>query len=1452
MVFRVSATAWLLSASVFATAAGAVGVGLRTDAGRDVLARYGIAVLNDVVHGTAEVGQVTGTLTDGLEARDVVIRGEDGTLLAHLPEVTLRYRMSDFFSARFAVGRVVLREPHINIIKLPNGRLNYQEVLGLGGPSGGGPAPLVAFRGVEIIGGSVLIRNPTDVSGGAEFETEMVDGRLMRVRRIDDLNATVSYARVSSPFPGENGLRFDIDELTARFSDPALDIRSLRGRMEIDGDSLKLDLSRFVLPESETQLSGTIKWPPGGVRLALDFDATRLAVEDARPFAQGLPWGLVGSGRLTITSLDADRIRVRVAPLRLEGPNGGGELVGDFGIVVHKGEGWTLENTDLAFDALAIDYLRPMMDSIPFAGALSGHLLANGPSDSLNLELSVSFRDTAVTGAPVSHVRGAGILALGGEDGFAFDRFLVDSADIALGTVRRLVPVAQLRGRLGAAGSLNGSWRHVLFRGVARHQDGEHAASVAVGTVRLDSRTDTVGVWTDLRLDSLDLSGVHPSYPRVPRSGTFAGTLWTSGYADSLAFRLDVAGPPGRLEAAGDLVLLEANTAVRNLNARFQALDIAALEPAAPPTELYGRVVGGVISASGAGPVGAFTVTLDTSFVAGTPLDSVGGTVRLGDSLLFVDSLNVRGPSISVVADGRLGMTGSTQGTLRAQAHIDSLGAIESLLQARFREIDRDSVFSRMTGEVDAELSVTGSWGRYNASLVLDVPFATSTGGALEGLTVRGTWPSAADGQVVIAGTLDSIVNGRFVYTDVELDVTGRRNAAEWFARARIGTEGSWLARGRTVVDSGATRIPIDFLGLLLPTHRWFVDPGAIVTVRKTGYELDSVTIRSEDGAAHLSLDGTIPRGGAVGQLVGSVVGLPLTDVAGLVQRDVGNVAGLVGGTMLLGGTATAPVWQASMQLNDGQFGAFRTPLLEVTAGYSDRRLRGEGVLWRLAERILTLDFDLPLDLALEGAAERQLPGRLSINAVADGVDLAFTEFMTPAVRNAVGRLDADFGITGSWDDPQLTGDLTVSDAGAFIPALGVTHHAVDGHLMLSGDTILVDRLTLRSGQGEAEVEGFVRLEALTRPITNLQITTDRFRMIDVPNFLALTASGNLSLEGPVFGATLTGHSTITDGELYFADIVEKQIINLGDTLYASLIDTSLIREEGLGAAFQNRMLDSLRVDSLTLEMGADVRLLSSEADIQLTGQVLVGKVADQYRFDGTLNTPRGTYRLPFGRGIGAAELIVREFDVMGGGVQYFGTPDLNAAVDIDAEYPVRTTRGEDITVFVNVGGTLYAPQLTLTSDVRPALPENEIISYLLFNAPSVEALGGRVTVGGFALSQLFGAFSTGFVNPLISDLGLPLDYIRIRPPGEGLSGTEIALGWQVSERTFVTLSPRICQQQQRGLTSNFGASLEYRFSQNWHFAASRDAVNACTLLGTPSRQLKSQFGLDVFWEKRY
>ncbi|MCZ6915924.1 MAG: translocation/assembly module TamB [Gemmatimonadetes bacterium] len=1442
----------MLTATVAGTALGAGVVGLRTETGREVLTRYGVSVLNEVVHGTADVGEVSGTLHDGLTVRDVVIRGEDGTLLVYFPEVILRYSLLDFLSARIALGRVVLIQPQLNIVRLPNGRYNYEEVLGLGGSGGGGGRkPLVAFRRAEIHGATVVIRNPTEPSDDPRVETELTNEGLMRVRRIDDLNATVSYARISSPFPGENALRFDIEELSARFSDPALDIRSMRGRLEIDGDSIALDLSRFALPGSDVSLRGTLRWPGGDLLLSLDIDARRWAMDDIRPFVDDVPWGLVGDGRATVTSLDGDRLRVHIDPMRLRGPAGGGEVAGRFDILV-TGEGWTLGDTELRFDTLAVDYLRPMLDSIPFDGWLTGRLLVSGPSDSLQTDVSLWFRDGLVAGTPETHLRGRGTVSLGTEGGFGFDRFLLDSSDIDLGTVRRVVPPVELQGRVALIGELNGPWGNTTFEGTAQHRHGNGPISVARGVVRLDHRTDTVGVWAQLELDSLRFAGVHASYPRLPERGVFGGRATLSGFADSLGFRIDAEGPPGRVVATGYLVLLPDVLGVQNLNAQVRRLSLGDLESMFPPTELYGRVHGGVSSDSAAGLVGELSIVLDASFAAGSPIDGMRGVVRFENRMIFADSLRLTGPSMTLIAHGGLGLIDARPGVLRVLADVDSLATIEPLLRERFPRLEQDSIFTRMIGSVDAEVTLAGSIDEFEADIVVSVPLATSVGAWLEGLDVRATLPASPRGALSVVGRADSLALGRYAYSDLELSMSGRRNAATWLGRVRLGSEGSWIAWGRTEVDSGQIRIPVEFMGLLLPTHRWFLEPGAVVTVTDSALDLANVLIKSEDGGAWVEMEGQIPRGGATGSLSGSWVRLPLSDVWGLAQLDTEHVGGDVGGTLELSGSATAPVWHAAFQVNDGRFRSFRIPLLETTVGYENQRLVAEGTIWRLAQPILTLDLDLPLDLALEGAEQRQLPGPLTINATADGVDLSLMELVTPLVRNAVGQLDANVGITGTWREPQLTGTLALTDAGAFLPGLGVTHENISGSVVLAGDTIRVDRLVIGSGGGTAEITGFVRLQDLTQPIVELGIVANQFRTLDVPDFLAFTMTGDLSLDGPIFGATLRGRGTLSETDLYFADLIQKRIINLEDTLYAfspSFIDRELLREEGLLAALQIRLLDSLRIEDLALEMGSNVRLLSTEADIALTGRLLIGKVADQYRFDGTLNAPRGTYRLSFGSSAGLGELIVREFTVTGGQVQYFGTPDLNAGLNIDARYNLRTTKGEDLTIFVNVGGTLYAPDLTLSSDFRPPLPEDEVISYLLFNAPSVEALGGQEL--GFLRSQLLGALSSQIGGLLISDLGVPLSYLSIRPPSQGLSGTEVALGWQIGPKTYVTLSPRICQQQEV-FHPDLGASVEYRFTQNWLFSASRDPVNTCSVLGGPSRAIKSQLGVDLFWEKRY
>jgi hypothetical protein len=110
------------------------------------------------------------------------------------------------------------------------------------------------------------------------------------------------------------------------------------------------------------------------------------------------------------------------------------------------------------------------------------------------------------------------------------------------------------------------------------------------------------------------------------------------------------------------------------------------------------------------------------------------------------------------------------------------------------------------------------------------------------------------------------------------------------------------------------------------------------------------------------------------------------------------------------------------------------------------------------------------------------------------------------------------------------------------------------------------------------------------------------------------------------------------------------------------------------------------------------------------------------------------------------------------------------------------------------------------------------------------------------------------FEYAVITDLGIPLDLLQIRPGEVGgrFAGMEIAIGKQfdlLGTTAFLTASPRYCPQ--KGIIENVGASLEFRLSRQWLFATSVDPSRGCEVLARSARDLY-QFGLDFFWEKSF
>lgn len=1424
----------------FATAA------LGTGAGRDLLVRSGLDWANRALAGSLSVARVEGSFTRGLVVRDLVLADSSGAAVVRLPEAELRYRLRDLLSGRIVLGRLRLASPEVNLIEDRQGRYTLERVLRLDQPGSSGRRPLIAFRDVDIRDGAVRIRSAAPAGAGASSE-----------RTITGLHARLAYLRLSSPLPGEQSVRADLDALEATFSEPALALRGARGRIELAGDSLVLDLDEARLPATAASLKGTVRWPADTLLFDLEAKASRFATEDLRWLVPALPRGLSGRGQAAIHSTSGDVLEVRLSDLAVSGRGGGGSLRGTLALVLGPGSHRSLLPTDLETENFDLEYVRPLLDTLPLAGRLSGRLRATGPEERLSVAVDWTFRDSLVAGWPASRLVGDGVVSLHVPGDVVFQQFAVREAQLDLGTVRRLVPIG-LAGRLDAAGTLTGPWREVAFSGTIRHQDAPLAPTRARGVLRWDGRSEPIGLWADLSLDSLALDGLRSSFPVLGIQGAFGGDVRVSGTLDSLDLEAHLAGAGGAFHVRGALFAGARAWGARTLAVEFRGLDLHALAPAWPASSLRGQLRARFRLDSALAPQAAGRLDLSASRLAGVALDSLSSRFRLADSSLSLDTLVLAAPELLLEAAGAVGLGAERTDTLTAWARTDSLGVLEPLLQWL-----NPALASRErapSGTVEARALLVGSVSRYTVRLDLRSP-ALRWGPVLVRSASLSTGWRAGDHRLDLDVTADSAGWERFAVSALEARAAGRSDSLTWFTRGRWGEHAAWIAGGQLVSEDARTVVTVDSLGVLLPSEAWFLDRGSRLAVTDSAVVVDSTALTSASGGGRLSVAGALPRSGSA-ELRVALEHLPLPDLWAAWQADPRDIDGALSGTLRLTGTAAAPSMEGRLALQQLAFRGFRAPYLDGEFHYADERLGGQFALWQSGERVLAISLDLPFNLALSGAPpQRRRPGPLAIRVRADSVDLGFVEAMVPVARQTGGRLSADFGVAGTWERPQLTGTIAVREGAATFPALGVRHQALYARLRLVGDTIRVDTLSLRSGDGVAVVEGFVRLAELTRPLLNLSIRADNFRMMDVRDYLSFTASGAVSLKGPVYGAVLTGSGTVPRGVLSFTDLIAKQVISLEDTRYADIIDTSWVRRQGLGEAFENRFLDSLRMDSLVLAMGSDVWLRSSEANIQLAGRLTVSKLAGRYRLDGTLETPRGTYRLPLTSG------VTSEFVVTRGQLQYFGTPDLNAAVDIEARHAVRQ-RDQNVTVTVHIGGTLYTPRLSFSSDIRPPISETEIISLLLFGTSSLQALADnagnaallRSTMSRLAASRLAGAVSGQLERSLITDLGIPLDFVQIRPGesmgggGAGpLTGMEIALGKQVSLfglPMFVTASPRICPQQTLGV--DLGASAELRLGSQWLLAASRDPVGSCGFVAPLGLPVRYQLGLDLLWERSY
>jgi translocation and assembly module TamB len=1433
-----------------------------TPPGRDLLARTVSRMLDRVVLGHVEVGSISGSFLYDLVLEDLVVRDTSGVLLAALPRVRVGYQLPNLIAGDVVLSSVQLERPVIQLIKHRNGRMNYEEVLRLGKGAPGGKSPLVEFSNVRLNDGKLRIALPWNpdrsLRTAAQKDSALAaerakPGRIIedsregprRVIMLSDLTTRLSRLRIATP--DRKPFTIDLDSLATRINDPAVTLRDAAGRVILRGDSAIFSLSRGALPDTRFSGGGALTWPRDTILYDFQVISPHVNLEDLRWVSPKFP-SMTGRGVLTARSLSGTRTEYDIRDLQLgAGPQ---RVSGELVVMTDRKRGLGFRDMRLQHRDLDLDAVRGYLDTLPFWGTLTGTLAGSGFLDDMELRLDWAFADARVPGRPVTTIAGEGGVGARRDAGLVFSGFEVRSSDVDLRTVRLIAPAVILEGRLAATGTLDGPLRDVTFQGTLRHRDGDRPPSVAVGLLHLDTRYDTLGLATDVALEPLSFEGIRRAFPSLKARGELRGRFRSEGTLSRLAVNTALSGDIGTVEADGIATMLPPRWAAEQMLLRFSRLDLRALTGQELPTSLTGemRVTGSIDTLRA--PEGDLELALTRSRVREWTIDSVFARGGSRDSIIRVDTAYAEWQGARAAGAGTLGWAAPHAGQMQFTLVADSLIGFDSLLLAVTGQTrDTSPELLPLGGEAYGTIRLSGSLDTLGAVGDLTIDGLEFQEVSAPRLTGQFIWTGGQRPQLTASAVSDSIRMGDWVLTRNGLALAGYVDSLGWRlgsspgALARVDGAGRWRQRDSTHL------VWLDSLRVGLPSHTYRLVDSAVVSVTGVTRSVSPLTLEALDGSGVVRVVGTLPSD-LPGALALDVVGLDLSDLYGVLQRDTTGVDGELGMTLQIGGTTKSPTIQGTARLGEGRFGDFRAPFVEGVMSYAKRRLDANLNLWRTGENILEVEAHLPLDLALAGVEHRRVDGPLQVRAEADSVDLGVVEALTPAIRRVQGRLAMDVRIEGTWDTPRLRGSLAVRNGSMEVPGLGVRYGSFTGGAVLQGDSALLRDVRITSGGGTLNVGGSIRLADLSDPLLALDFRASQFLAMDVRNFLTLVGTGDLSLRGPLIGSTLTGGLTANSGVLYFADLVNKRVIDLDDPTIADLVDSTLIGGEELGAKFQNRFLDSLRIEGLRVAIGSDVWLRSGEANIQLDGEARVTKVGREYQPIGTLQAPRGSYTLKIGP-------VTRDFTVTRGEVRYIGT--LDAELDIEARHTVRAVRGEEIPVIAIVEGTLYQPKLRLESTIRPPISETDLVSYLITGYPANEASAlGRGKALETGLAYLSSALSSELERALIQDLGVPIDLIEIRPgttTGGTVSPTQLAAGWQLGRKTFVTFNAGFCPDLSQLSTRNLGAGLEFRFSKEWRLQSTvepsyqRCGTGADIPLDSRSRY---QVGFDILWEREF
>jgi translocation and assembly module TamB len=374
--------------------------------------------------------------------------------------------------------------------------------------------------------------------------------------------------------------------------------------------------------------------------------------------------------------------------------------------------------------------------------------------------------------------------------------------------------------------------------------------------------------------------------------------------------------------------------------------------------------------------------------------------------------------------------------------------------------------------------------------------------------------------------------------------------------------------------------------------------------------------------------------------------------------------------------------------------------------------------------------------------------------------------------------------LTGPPLHPVINGTIAITGGGGEVVPLGVTVTDFEMRLLASPARIEIDELSAQAGDGTLRGSGSMALRNNYSPgALNATVQIHDWPAIATQQYNVKTtgqihASGTPDaphLQGEIDVADTTIHPDLdflsgTSGPPPDDSIV---VIQPGQTP-ASVATSS--RASGFSSVrpVGNQVFNNLAVD-LKVNIQRNTWIRHEDAQIELDGGLDIRKrAATPISLVGEIDAVRGWL-----------QFHSKRFTLASGQILFTGGPEVDPALNIDAQYTV-----SNYTIDVIVAGTASKPEIKLQS--QPQLAQADILSLILFGTTSSQlGQGQKATLQQQAQSMAAGAAGQALSESLgLASLGIDVN------------GESVGFGHYLNENTYVSVSP------------NFGANASSTPSQ--------------------------------------